>query len=60
MRKQSIIVHHGEVHAVDQDKDAHQQAQPLPELQEHEWLVLQAFKIIYSPCDECIGYLVTH
>ena len=27
MRKQSIIVHHGEVHAVDQDKDAHQQAQ---------------------------------
>ena len=31
MRKQSIIVHHGEVHAVDQDKDAHQQAQPLPE-----------------------------
>ena len=25
MRKRSIIVRHGEVHAVDQDKDAHQQ-----------------------------------
>ena len=51
MRERSIIVRHGDVHAVDQDKDAHQQAQPLPELQEHEWLALYAFNIIYSPCD---------
>ena len=58
MRKRSIIVCHGEV----QDKDAHYQAQPLTELQEHEWLVLHAFKNIYSPCecDECNGFLVTH
>jgi hypothetical protein len=37
MRKRSnILLHHGVVHAVDLGKDAHQQEQPLPELQEQE------------------------
>ena len=53
MRKRGNIVLHGVVHAVDQGKDAHQQVQPLPDLQEH------AFRNIYSLfcCDECIEYL---
>ena len=37
MRKRSNILLHGAVHAVDQGNDAHQQEQPLPELQEQEW-----------------------
>ena len=47
---------------VDQDKDVHQQAQSLPEVQEQELLVLHDFKNSYSPCEceECIGYLFTH
>ena len=62
MRKRSNIALHGVVHAVDQGKDAHQQEQPQPELQEQEWLALHAFRNIYLPCecDECIGYVVTH
>ena len=36
MRKRSNISLHGVVRAVDQGKDAHQQEQPLPELQEQE------------------------
>ena len=42
MRIHSTIVHYGVVHAVDQGKDAHQQVQPLPELQD------DAFINIYS------------
>ena len=41
MRKRGNIVLYGVVHAVDQGKDAHQQVQPLPDLQEH------AFRNIY-------------
>ena len=36
MRKRCNVVLHGEVHAVDQGVVAHQQVQPLPELQEQE------------------------
>ena len=42
MRECSNILLHGVVHAVDQGKDAHQQVQPLPELQD------DAFINIYS------------
>ena len=48
MRKPIIIVLHDVVHAVDQDQDAHKHAQPLNELKEQDWLVLHAFKNIYS------------
>ena len=53
MGKGGNIVLHGIVHAVDQGKDAHQQVQPLPDLQE------PAFRNIYSLfcCDECIEYI---
>ena len=47
MRKRSNILLHGVVHAVDQGNDAHQQEQPLPELQEQEWRVLNAFRNIH-------------
>ena len=47
MRKRSNILLHGVVHAVDQGNDAHQQEQPLPELQEQEWRVLHAFGNIH-------------
>ena len=64
MRKRSNILLHGVVHAVDQGNDAHQQEQPLPELQEQEWHVLHAFRNIHVNVnvmtDECIRYLVTH
>ena len=64
MRKRSNVLLHGVVHAVDQGKDAHQQEQPLPELQEQEWRVLHAFRNIHVNVnvmtDECIRYLVTH
>ena len=47
MRKRSNILLHGVVHAIDQGNDAHQQEQPLPELQEQEWRVLHAFRHIH-------------
>ena len=51
MRKRSIIVRHGEVHAVDQEEMHIDKHNPYQNFEEHEWLALYAFKIIYSPCD---------
>ena len=57
MRKVSIIVLHGVVHAVDQGKDAHQQVQPLP--YQNIKSMLSKTYLGYNCCDKCIEYLLS-
>ena len=59
MRKRSNILLHSVVHAVDQGNDAHQQEQPLPELQKQEWRVLHAFRNIHVNV-KCVEVYYVH